>query len=376
MRRFTKRLQERADVAAGIAGATAAAAVFEEFEQNGANSGTGTIDIHDLRKGLDSDIDDAEVGYLMGVLDKNQDGKLTVDDFKNFANMWDLYEKKGVKPGLGASILLSGVASVIAVNFIHPIELVKTRIQLTGLGITATAGDLVKKEGYRGFAKGIQAAWYREGTYTAIKMGAYAPLRDLLAGPEKGASAPMWAMFSAGCITGAAGSAVSNPFDVLKTMQMANQTASPRLADLARTLKNEQGYRGFYRGLLTNVMRGTVNNGTKFASYDVSKRLVEESTGWARSDPKNYFLSSVISSFCMAVALAPFDMVRTQLMNQPVDRQIYSGFADCFGKIVKKDGPTAFYRGFVPLYARMLPATILQLGIFEVLLDVAGYETI
>ena len=34
------------------------------------------------------------------------------------------------KPGMMASITLSGIASVIAVNFIHPIELVKTRIQV------------------------------------------------------------------------------------------------------------------------------------------------------------------------------------------------------------------------------------------------------
>ena len=34
------------------------------------------------------------------------------------------------KPGMAASIALSGIASIIAVNFIHPIELVKTRIQV------------------------------------------------------------------------------------------------------------------------------------------------------------------------------------------------------------------------------------------------------
>lgn len=44
--------------------------------------------------------------------------------------------------------------------------------------------------------------------------------------------------------------------------------------------------------------------------------------------------------------------------------------------ILRSDGIFAFYRGFTPLYARMLPATILQLGIFEVLLKVAGYKTI
>ena len=34
---------------------------------------------------------------------------------------------------MGASVLISAAASIISVNFIHPVELVKTRIQVTGL---------------------------------------------------------------------------------------------------------------------------------------------------------------------------------------------------------------------------------------------------
>jgi hypothetical protein len=270
------------------------------------------------------------------------------------------------------------MASIIAVNFIHPIELVKSRIQVTGKGLVSTSTDLVKLEGWGALYKGIQAAWLREGTYTAIKMGAYAPLRDYMAESVglSGSEAPFWCMFVSGCITGAAGSAVSNPFDVVKTMQMNNEGKIPSLTVLCKDLFREQGLGGFYRGLSTNVMRGTVNNGTKFASYDVCKQFVEDNTGWERANPKNYLLSSVISSYCMAVALAPFDMVRTQLMDQPVDRQVYKGFQDCFMHILRRDGIFAFYRGFTPLYARMLPATILQLGIFEMLLKVGGYKTI
>ena len=130
------------------------------------------------------------------------------------------------------------------------------------------------------------------------------------------------------------------------------------------------------------MTRATVNNGVKFAAYDICKQYVLEFTGWDREDSRNFVLSSAISSFCMAVAIAPLDMMRTKLMNQPVDgravknQQVYKGFADCFVRIMRKHGPLAFYRGFVPLYSRMLPATILQLGIFEKLLQLAGYENI
>ena len=86
------------------------------------------------------------------------------------------------QPGIGASVLISAAASIISVNFIHPLELVKTRIQVTGLPLLTTIGGLVKNEGYTALYKGIKPAWLREGSYTALKMGMYAPTRDLIVG--------------------------------------------------------------------------------------------------------------------------------------------------------------------------------------------------
>ena len=58
-------------------------------------------------------------------------------------------------------------------------------------------------------------------------------------------------------------------------------------------------------------------------------------------------------------------MVRTKLMNQPPDKMEYTGFVDCFAKVVKKDGPGGLYRGFFPIWARFAPTTTLQLIFFE-----------
>ena len=56
-------------------------------------------------------------------------------------------------------------------------------------------------------------------------------------------------------------------------------------------------------------------------------------------------------------------MVRTRLMNQPPDAKIYSGAVDCVMKILKAEGPTGFYRGFIPIWMRFAPTTCLQVGV-------------
>lgn len=91
-------------------------------------------------------------------------------------------------------------------------ETVKTRMQVTGYGIVPTVKEIVTNEGIAAFWKGLPFAYGRELSYTSIKLGAYAPVRDALGA---GKDAPFYLKFLAGAITGGVGSFVGNPFDVM-----------------------------------------------------------------------------------------------------------------------------------------------------------------
>ena len=121
------------------------------------------------------------------------------------------------KPGLLESIALGGASCVFTVNFTHPIELVKTRMQVSGDGLGHVVSTTAKAEGVAGFWKGIAFAWGREGSYASIKLGAYAPVRDAM-DPLKGYIPAFLVKFLAGAVTGGVGSVVGNPFDVMKTL--------------------------------------------------------------------------------------------------------------------------------------------------------------
>ena len=131
---------------------------------------------------------------------------------------------------------------------------------------------------------------------------------------------------------------------------------------------------GFYKGIDANVMRAIVNNGTKMACYDTSKSLVKD---YAPS-PLNegvpmQALASFIAGFFMTCTVAPFDICRTRLMNQPADGpKIYNNIADTFVKIATKEGPLTLWAGFVPMWARIAPTTTLQLLFFEKFATLAG----
>ena len=93
------------------------------------------------------------------------------------------------KPTLLQSTALGGSAAMFAVNFTHPIELVKTRVQVSSDGLLRTCSSTMRNEGIAAFWKGIPWAYCREGSYTAIRLGAYAPVRDAIGAGSPGKQA-------------------------------------------------------------------------------------------------------------------------------------------------------------------------------------------
>jgi len=277
------------------------------------------------------------------------------------------------KPSLLTSIALGGASCVFTVNFTHPIELVKTRMQVSGDGLVSVVSSTLKNEGVTGFWKGIAFAWGREGSYASIKLGAYAPVRDALGA---GKDAPFYLKFLAGAITGGVGSIVGNPFDVMKTLAQANKGKAVPLGTLVGNMYHDQGIAGFYRGLGANIGRACVLNATKMGVYDISKGQVADATGWDRKDPRTVFMSSVMSGFCMTITVSPWDMIRTKLMNQPTDAKLYDGFVDCLVKTVQEGGVLSLWRGFIPIWARFAPTATIQLLTIETLYSTFGYAQI
>jgi hypothetical protein len=272
------------------------------------------------------------------------------------------------------NIFAAGLSAVITVTGIHPIDVVKTRLQISGketrnynaLGITGTIRTITKEEGICAFWKGISAAWLREASYTSLRLGLYTPIKQ---GMGVNNQSHFFMKFAAGSLAGAIGSVVGNPFDVVKTRMMANEGAH-KISFLS-TLQNTNG---LYKGLQANMMRACVLNGTKMACYDEIKQAITK-TNVIPSGIPTQFCAAFGAGFFMASTVAPFDMVRTKLMNQS-NNATYNGFIDCFSRIVRENGIRGLYAGFIPIWARFAPTTCLQLVIFEQMKPILGVEKI
>jgi len=265
-------------------------------------------------------------------------------------------------------LIAAGSAAMITVTNIHPIDLVKTRLQVSNkynnIGMIKSFKTIYIEEGLPSFWKGIYAAWLREASYTTIRLGLYEPIKIAMSTDINNTSFLL--KFTAGSSAGAIGSFFGNPFDVLKTKMMTNQNylnKTPTIYNTASNLYQLQGVGGFYRGIQANIMRAMVLNGTKMACYEECKDIIKKN--FCLIGIPLQFLSAVCAGFFMTCTVGPFDMIRTQLMNQPLDKKIYNGFLDCGIKVIRKDGIFGLWKGFLPIWSRFAPTTCLQLILFE-----------
>lgn len=186
----------------------------------------------------------------------------------------------------------------------------------------------------------------------------------------------MLTKFLAGALAGGIGSCAGNPFDVLKTRMMVYEGAESRgVGYFASDVYKTQGISGFYKGMQANVMRACVLNATKMGCYDIVKNKIKDS-GIVKEGIPLQFVSAFTAGFFMTCTVSPFDIIRTRLMNQPHDKKIYNGFADCFLKILKNEGPTGFYKGFIPIWGRFAPTTTLHFLFFEQLRYMTGMKAL
>ncbi len=268
------------------------------------------------------------------------------------------------------NISAAGISAVATVSLIHPIDVVKTRLQVSSsnksMGINGTIKSIFVNEGMGAFWKGIQAAWIREATYTSLRLGLYSPINRAIDPNNKYGFA---GKFTSGSIAGAIGSIVGNPFDVVKTRLMASKQKNIiPLRNIFENIYLTEGLDGFYRGLSANVMRACVLNGTKMACYDqIKEQIVHQ--GFDKSSILTQFISAFGAGFFMAITVTPFDMVRTQMMNGNS-----SGFVNSVKTIISTRGPIGLYAGFLPIWIRFAPTTTFQLVIFEQIKPVFGLK--
>jgi hypothetical protein len=197
----------------------------------------------------------------------------------------------------------------------------------------------------------------------------YEPVKTFLAGalstPGGGAGGQPPALLHkvlSGVVCGGLAAAVCTPTDVVKVRMMADASASnatPRYKGIAHAFADiywREGARGLYTGISPTVQRAAVVAAVELASYDECKTLLVQYTGLAPNSKVTHFAASTMAGFLCTIASSPLDVMKSRVMNQPVDAAgrglTYTSTVDCLRKSVAAEGVASLWKGFWPNFGK------------------------
>ncbi|XP_037120921.1 mitochondrial brown fat uncoupling protein 1 [Syngnathus acus] len=284
-----------------------------------------------------------------------------------------------VPPPLGVKMASAGAAACIADIVTFPLDTAKVRLQIQGekvaaaaakdiryRGVFGTITTMIRTEGPRALYNGLVAGLQRQVCFASVRIGLYDNVRDFYTGGTPNASVLMRIL--AGCTTGAMAVSFAQPTDVVKVRfqaQMNLDGVARRYSGTMQAYKHifqNEGLRGLWKGTLPNITRNALVNCTELVTYDLIKEAILRHKLMSDNLPC-HFVSAFGAGFVTTVIASPVDVVKTRYMNSPPGQ--YRSAINCAWTMMTKEGPTAFYKGFVPSFLRLGSWNVVMFVSFE-----------
>ncbi|XP_020639795.1 mitochondrial glutamate carrier 1 isoform X1 [Pogona vitticeps] len=308
---------------------------------------------------------------------------------------------------LPAKLINGGIAGLIGVTCVFPIDLAKTRLQNQQNGqrmYTSMSDCLIKtirSEGYFGMYRGAAVNLTLVTPEKAIKLAANDFFRHHLA--KDGKKLTLLKEMLAGCGAGTCQVIVTTPMEMLKIqLQDAGRIAAQKklmaaqaqlnpstgagaaesvvetrttAMQITKELLRSKGISGLYKGLGATLLRDVPFSIVYFPLFANLNKLGQK-TPDVKAPFYVSFLSGCLAGSTAAVAVNPCDVIKTRLqsLQRGVNEDTYSGIIDCARKIWRKEGPTAFLKGaycralvIAPLFG--IAQVVYFIGIAEYILD-------
>ncbi|KAL4658489.1 solute carrier family 25 member 33 isoform X4 [Arapaima gigas] len=300
-------------------------------------------------------------------------------------------------------LFAGGCSGTVAAIVTCPLEVLKTRLQSSGLAVRPVVQvqmglhgacvirpaavtpslfqvfrSILKTEGPRSLFRGLGPNLVGVAPSRAIYFAAYSrskeTLNDIFA-PNSG----IVHVSSAG-IAGFITNSLMNPIWMVKTrMQLEKRNGYKKAKttiQCAKYVYQTQGLRGFYRGLTASYV-GISETMICFLIYESLKKHLLESHlitpsgegGRSISHFIELMAAAAFAKGCASCIAYPHEVIRTRLREEGSK---YRSFFQTARLVTVEEGYLAFYRGLIPHLLRQIPNGAIMLSTFELIVYLLG----
>ncbi|KAJ3383329.1 mitochondrial aspartate-glutamate transporter agc1 [Lobulomyces angularis] len=301
------------------------------------------------------------------------------------------YEPTGLMQALFSTynFVLGSIAGALGASAVYPIDLVKTRMQnqrsskFIGQILYKNSLDCFRKvfknEGIRGFYSGLIPQLVGVAPEKAIKL----TMNDLVRSKfkTKDGSIPVFAEILAGAAAGGSQVVFTNPLEIVKIrLQVQGEAAKATGAatQSAMQIVRGLGLFGLYKGVGACLLRDVPFSAIYFPTYaHLKSSLFNEGKDGKKLAGWELLVAGAGAGVPAAYLVTPADVIKTRLQVAARSGETtYNGLVDCFTKIMKEEGPRAFFKGGVARIFRSSPQFGVTLFCYEKLHGIIPFTLI
>ncbi len=279
---------------------------------------------------------------------------------------------------------------MVATCCVQPIDLIKTRIQLSGVKYKSSLdafSTIAKAEGFFNLYKGLSAALFRQATYGTTRLGIYNYLLDKFTTVDATTGKTIPTSFLTkmvfGMTAGGIGAVVGTPAELALIRMTADGRLPPEqrrnyknVFDALMRVSREEGVLQMWKGCSPTVIRAVILNAAQLGVYSQAKQMFMQYGGMKEGTPLHLAASLTSGFFATAVSI-PVDLAKTALQAQkpgPDGKFEYRNSFDVLVKVAKRDGPLSLWKGFMPYFLRLGPHTVITFLVLEQFRNLFGKE--
>ncbi|XP_027441044.1 calcium-binding mitochondrial carrier protein SCaMC-3 isoform X1 [Zalophus californianus] len=174
-----------------------------------------------------------------------------------------------------------------------------------------------------------------------------------------------WKQLVAGAVAGAVSRTGTAPLDRLKVFMQVHASKTNKLNILGglKSMIQEGGMRSLWRGNGINVLKIAPESAIKFMAYEQIKRAIRGQQETLHVQER--FVAGSLAGATAQTIIYPMEVLKTRLTLRRTGQ--YKGLLDCAWQILEREGPRAFYRGYLPNVLGIIPYAGIDLAVYETL---------
>lgn len=263
-----------------------------------------------------------------------------------------------MRPTFIQSLLAGGAAGTAVDLLFFPVDTMKTRLQ--------SAKGFRRAGGFHGVYKGVGSVVVGSAPGAAVFFSSYETMKKIL--PFSDRLAPVNHMISAS-VAEVAACLIRVPTEVIKTRTQTSTYGMLGQSSLAaaRLVLTNDGWRGFYRGFGSTIMREIPFTSLQFPLYELLKLQLSRRVGRTPLYAHEAAVCGSIAGGFTAAVTTPLDVLKTRVMldlRDPTNEKLPS-LGRRFRTIYATEGVKALFSGVVPRTLWISAGGAVFLGVYE-----------